>query len=263
MIYEKLPVSFLMALASEKAGSATSAIARTLLENLDAARGMNIKELAALCHTAPSSISRFCREVGFEGYAELREALETVRMRYERPSASSDPRRRAEDYLQKVAGSLRDAAGADLAKVRRLCEEIARYPRVAAFGLLKAEAAAIGLQCDLLMLGRQIRTSVSYGEQLQYIASAGADDLILLFSCTGSYFEYQELGLMREKLMLPHIWMVSGEEKPREEYIDGVILYRSHAQAGHPYQLQFIAGLIAQEYAAMLDERGEADGDRD
>ena len=113
------------------------------------------------------------------------------------------------------------------------------------------------------MLGRQIRTSVSYGEQLQYIASAGADDLILLFSCTGSYFEYQELGLMREKLMLPHIWMVSGEEKPREEYIDGVILYRSHAQAGHPYQLQFIAGLIAQEYAAMLDERGEADGDRD
>ena len=71
------------------------------------------------------------------------------------------------------------------------------------------------------------------------------------------------LGLMREKLMLPRIWMVSGEEKPREEYIDGVILYRSHAQAGHPYQLQFIAGLIAQEYAAMLDERGEADGDRD
>ena len=54
MIYGKLPVSFLMALASEKNGSTNSAIAQTLLENLDAVRGMGIRELAAFCHVAPS-----------------------------------------------------------------------------------------------------------------------------------------------------------------------------------------------------------------
>src|SRR5699024_11309250 len=75
MIYGKLPVSFLMALASEKNGSTNSSIAQTLLENLDAVRVMGIRELAAFCHIAPSSVSRFCRELGCEGYAELREVL--------------------------------------------------------------------------------------------------------------------------------------------------------------------------------------------
>ena len=187
MIYGKLPVSFLMALASEKNGSTNSAIAQTLLENLDAVRGMGIRELAAFCHVAPSSVSRFCRELGFEGYAELREVLETARLYYERPSAAAGPRRRAEEYLQKTADSLRLAAASDdLLKLRKLCGEIDHYPRVAAFGLLKAEAAAISLQCDLLMLGRQIFTNASYAQQMDYILSAGEEDLILLFSCTGS-----------------------------------------------------------------------------
>lgn len=262
MIYGKLPVSFLMALASEKNGSTNSAIAQTLLENLDAVRGMGIRELAAFCHVAPSSVSRFCRELGFEGYAELREVLETARLYYERPSAAAGPRRRAEEYLQKTADSLRLAAASDdLPKLRKLCCEIDHYPRVAAFGLLKAEAAAISLQCDLLMLGRQIYTNASYAQQMDYILSAGEEDLILLFSCTGSYFEYHEPGEYRDKLYKPRIWMIAGEKKPREDYIDETVYYPSaHSQAGHPYQLLWIAGLIAQEYAAYLDGKEDKTG---
>lgn len=259
MIYGKLPVSFLSAIASEKNGSTNSSIARILLQNLDSAREMSIKELAHLCHVAPSSISRFCKDLGFEGYAELREVLETSRLNYERPSDSGNPRRREEDYLKRVVESLQAAGTSpDLHKLRKLCEEIARYPKVAAFGLLKAETAAISLPCDLLMLGKQIYTNVSYAQQLEYILSAGKDDLILLFSYTGSYFEYHELGEYRERLMAPRIWMVTGERKPREEYMNEVIFFpSSHTQAGHPYQLQLIAGLIAQEYAAYLDEQEE------
>lgn len=262
MIYGKLPVSFLSAIDSEKNGSTNSAIAHTLLQNLDAARGMGIKELAALCHVAPSSISRFCRELGFEGYAELRALLDTAQLSYERPSAAGDTRRRAVDYLQKAEESLRMAAASrELDKLPRLCREIRRYPRVAAFGLLKAEAAAISLQCDLLMLGRQIYTNVSSAQQMAYILSAGEEDLILLFSYTGSYFDCYELGEYRDRLAAPRIWMVTGEKRPPEDFIDGQIWFPSvHTQAGHPYQLLWMAGMIAQEYAACLEEEEENNG---
>ena len=46
-----------------------------------------------------------------------------------------------------------------------------------------------------------------------------------------------------------------------EDYIDETVYYPSaHSQAGHPYQLLWIAGLIAQEYAAYLDGKEDKTG---
>lgn len=75
-------------------------------------------------------------------------------------------------------------------KLAALCQDLKTYDKAAAFGLLKAECAAISLQGDLLMLGKQVYTNVSYDQQINYIQQAGKDFLILIFSYTGAYFEY-------------------------------------------------------------------------
>ena len=46
--------------------------------------------------------------------------------------------------------------------------------------------------------------------------------------------------------------MVSGGDQKSQPYVDRVIRFQSpHDQICHPYRLQFVAGLIAQEYAAQ------------
>ena len=85
---------------------------------------------------------------------------------------------------------------------------------------MKAESAAICLQSDLLMLGKNIYTNVSYPQQLEYIQSAGADTLILLFSYTGTYFAYADRQADEEHPL-------SAEDRP--DYRNrggGPILYR-------------------------------------
>ena len=223
MIYGKMPVLFLGAASSEKHGSINSAIAGYILEHQDQVRGMGIQQLAEACHVSPASISRFCKEIGFDSYGDLQEVLSTTRR----------PRR-----LRRTD------------EVRHLCRELHQYEKVAAFGLLKAETAAVSLQCDLLMQGKKIYTHVSFPQQMDYILHAGSEDLILLFSCTGSYFEYQDL--RGADLRAPRIWMIAGEEKAWPSYVDETLLYPAHdGQICHPYQLLTVASLIAEEYGRI------------
>ena len=263
MIYGKLPVAFLGAIASEKKGATNSAIASFILENLKTVRGMNITELADVCHVSASTISRFCKETGFDSYAELREVLETSQMAFEQGVPAATARERAE----KTAGNIAHAIAAvqqtlDYGKLRKLCMEISKYGHVAAFGLLKAEAAAVNLQCDFLMLGKQIYTNVSYTQQMEYLLSANDDDLILIFSYTGAYFDYQDLRAFQERLRKPRIWMIAGEEKVWPPFVDETLLFSScHGQAGHPYQLQTMASLIAGEYALMQNSMFDTNAD--
>lgn len=253
MIYGKLPVSFLGAIASEKKGCTNSAVAAYMLEHLEEVQGMNIMELANACHVSSSTISRFCKEIGFDSYAELREVLQNPEMYFERQTIAATGRERANITAEAIMSSITMVKDSlNLNKVQKLCAEIARYKRVAAFGLLKAGAAAIDLQCNLLMLGKYIYTNISYPQQMEYILSSGADDLILIFSYTGSYFEYQEHGDLDQLLQTPRIWMISGKRKKYPPYINDTLLFTSiHDQLGHPYQLQTAASIIAQEYALL------------
>lgn len=112
---------------------------------------------------------------------------------------------------------------------------------------------ALNLQGDLLMLGKQVYTNISYSQQMQYLLSASEEDLILIFSYTGSYFDYQELTYSeRKRLSAPRIWMVCGSDRTLPPFVDQAIRFRSRQdQISHPYQLQFVAGLIAQQYQSI------------
>ena len=244
MIYGKLPVAFLSAISSEKKGSTNSFIAGYILEHLDDVRNMGIRELAAACGVSLSSVSRFCRMIGLEGFEELRGLLVSSEFHFDGPVSPSELSRRITDSITAVQTSI------DINAIRELCDDIHSHSKVAAFGLLKASAAAIDLQSDMLMMGKYIHTSVPFSQQSEYIAGSDAGDLIIIFSYTGSYFEYEEFRSVKDKLKNPKIWLISGKDKPQPKFVDRAIIFDSRLdQAGHPYQLQFVSGLIANECA--------------
>ncbi|MDD8048979.1 MAG: MurR/RpiR family transcriptional regulator [Thomasclavelia sp.] len=253
MIYDKLPVVFLSTIASERKDSTNSQIATYILNNLDKVQNMGIKEIAKECNVAVSSISRFCKEIGLRDFVELRELLVSTKLYYQDDSNSSNSKERMLDYCDKVKSSIDMVTSSiDMNKINDLCQDIKKYQRVAIFGLLKAGAVAINLQGDLLMLGKQVYTNISYPQQIDYITNASENDLVIILSYTGSYFDYQDLRSLTKRLNKPTIWFISSGKKEILPFINKVISFDSlQDQTSHPYQLQFIAGLIAQEYSLI------------
>lgn len=220
MLYGKLPIVFLSTLASEKKDSTNSQIATYLLNHLDDIKDIGIQEMAKECSVAMSS-------------------------------TSSKAKDRLKEYSSKVKESITMVEKSiDIQQIDALCKEIQKYEQVGIFGLLKAGTVAFNLQSDLLMLGKQTYSNISYKQQLQYISSTNEDDLLIIFSYTGSYFDYPDIRTLKNRLKKPQIWLISSKQESYPDFIDHVITFDSKQdQNSHPYQLQFIASLIAQEYA--------------
>ena len=78
---------------------------------------------------------------------------------------------------------------------------------------------------------------------------------MIIFSYTGYYFDYPDIRTLKNKLKKPQIWLISSKQENYPDFIDHVITFDSKRdQNSHPYQLQFIASLIAQEYARGCKE---------
>ena len=240
MLYGKLPIVFLSTLASEKKDSTNSQIATYLLNHLDDIKDIGIQEMANECSVAMSSISRFCKEIGLNDFNELRELLISTKMNFEQYSSSSKAKNRLEEYSLKVKESITMVEKSiDMQQIDALCKEIQKYQQVGIFGLL--------------MLGKQTYSHISYKQQLQYISSTNEDDLLIIFSYTGCYFDYPDISTLKNKLKKPQIWLISSKQESYPDFIDHVIIFDSKRdQNSHPYQLQFIASLIAQEYARRI-----------
>ena len=252
MTYDKLTVALLSMLSAEDRDSTNAEIARYLLSHVDEAGALSIKELAAAAHVGTGTISRFAREAGFASFAELREALDGFTKQFA-PISGATPESRASELARRVSQSIRQATdGVDRTTLQRLAHDLHAYERVSAYGLLKGQAAALDLQVDLLMQGKWIDTCTALADQMEHIARAGKDELIIVFSYTGAYFEYGDLGAALRRLDRPRIWMVCGTRRPQPDYVSDLLSFSSDlSRLGHPYQLEAVAGLIAQEYAAQ------------
>lgn len=253
MIYDKFPVVLLSAMAAEKSNSTNHSIASYILEHAEEIPDLSIKELAARCFVGIGSVSRFVRDIGLQDFAELKELIRDSEYHFDRHAEAADAETRKQACASHIAGAVQQALSTvDLAAIHELCRDIHSYDKIYACGLLKAQNAAIDLQVDLRMLGKQIYTDVSYADQTAHIQSAGKDELIIIFSYTGSYFDYTDMRAQSRHPVLPKIWMICGTERTLPGYVDRAIRFNTDgSRLSHPFQLESIASLIAQEYAVL------------
>lgn len=251
MIYDKLTVALFGALSTERQDSANAHIARYLLRHQSELGGLSVKRIAASCNVGVGSVSRFCRDVGFGSFDELRREFCSSARRFEGVGEGGSARERATRYCEAVSSALgRAAASVDYDALDRLVTDLASYARVSAYGMLKAQAAAVDLQTDLLMQGTYVETCVNHAEQLRRIAEARRDELVVVFSYTGSYFDSRDLTESMRRVDRPKVWVVCGMRHRLPAFVSDRLLFESAGtQLGHPYQLELVAGIIAQEFA--------------
>lgn len=251
MIYDRLQVALLSTLLSEKAGSPYALIAQYLLAHAGLPDALSVKAVAQVCHVGTGTVSRFAKDAGFASFADLCAACAETRASFDQ-MPGGNVGQRAEALARHVALSVaRAAASVDTGALARLVADLHAYERVSAYGLLKANAAAIDLQVDMLMQGKYVHTCISPAEQAHRIANARDDELVIVFSYTGTYFDSCDVADALRRHDRPRIWMVSGGAASLPVFVHDHLRFASdHGRAGHPYQLECIAGIIAQEYAS-------------
>lgn len=257
MYWDKLKIVFLSELVSSNDGSTNCQIASYILSHIYEVKQYTISELAKKCHVANSSISRFCKEIGLNDFVELKELINSTSFNFELYSNHKNIDIRSVDFIGRVKESL-DLVEKSLnyEGINNLVKDIYDYEKIAIFGLLKAETVAMNLQSDLLMLGKVALTKVPFKEQIEYLKNTTNKDLIIIFSYTGIYFEHTfKQGIQKNKAK-PKIYFVTSDfHSTSNKHFDEVICFKSlQDYASHPFQLQLIGSLIAQNYAYYLEQ---------
>ena len=259
MAYGKLPVMILSEMVSGDSNDTNALLAAYVLEHFQEIKDDSIRDLAAKTHVSASSISRFCRAIGLRDYMELKELTVSKRLKFEICSQSDIPAVQKDDYISAVTDSMeRVRRSIDMEKLERLARDIRRYPRVSIFGVVKGETAAMNLQTDLAILGKAAVTKLRYAEQTRHLSKTGSDDLLIIFSYTGAFYDYGYPRIDRAAGKPgAKIYFITSDPKAKQNpFYDEVIWFESlQNQASHPYQLQLVAGLIAQTYAHLLKEQ--------
>ena len=186
----------LFVLNREKEGSAFYHIALEMLKNLHMFDDISIKHIARIANVSIATVSRFCREIGYEDFFDFKDSIKFDinnqrffnNLNSKQIDYTLDIDSFRQYYAQITAAKIdRALHNMDTGAMGRLVQQIHRYKNVAAFGLLHSEYACLSFQGKMMKLGKVILTLMDSGDQTRFLHSAGEDTLILLFSITGSY----------------------------------------------------------------------------
>lgn len=178
-------------------------VATAVLDDPAGVSGTSITTLARECQTSETTVVRFCRAVGVEGYAALRMALARECSRAEvnagAPVLSGDIS--AEDALEDVIAKIGSAdvraiedtmTNLDVASLEVAVTRVSEARRIDVVGIGASGFVAADLAQKLHRIGRTAIAWIDPHAALTSAALLGTDDVIIGISHTGSTIETVE-----------------------------------------------------------------------
>ncbi|MGH8793069.1 MAG: MurR/RpiR family transcriptional regulator [Stackebrandtia sp.] len=186
---------------------ALSRVAQQVLDDPAAAARSTIVELAERSGTSPATVTRFCRTLGFDGYAALRVAIATETGRAEAQGGDGwqvyiGREITADDSLEQVLGHIlaaevtamqNTANGIDLTSAARIAEAIVAARRVDLYGIGSSALVVSNLHMGLHRIGIPVWV---WGEVHAALASAAlltSGDVAVAVSHSGATAEAVEM----------------------------------------------------------------------
>lgn len=251
---DRLYIILLGIIQSEPNHSIDCQIANYLLEHIQDLSEVTSTSLAASCKVSKSSISRFCRRIGFHDFHELKYMLHnyttnTTKFNFENHSHQE---KHLLQYIDTIAYHIQQLTNTiDFAVLDEITEDIYRYTNVIIAGNLQANSVCLNLQLNLFSSGKIVQAKIKFSELSELILNAKENTLILVLSSTGSFFErlYQE-GLAPFQHTIPKIYLITASAHLRRyPFIYKTIhLHAPSDFASGSLQLEIIANCLAMEY---------------
>jgi DNA-binding MurR/RpiR family transcriptional regulator len=245
---EELPASVLARvrqLLPEFTG-ALQRVAEQVLADPAAAARATIVELAERSGTSPATVTRFCRTLGFNGYAELRLGIAGETGRVDRPAGwGVDIGReiQPEDPLDRVIQQIMaadtramhdTAARLDLRAIANAADAIAAARRVDIYGASSSALVGAELQFCLHRIGVAAWSWKDIHDGLASAATLGRDDVAIGISHTGQTQETIEILAEAGSHGATTIALTSSPRSPLAELADVVLLTAIHATPFRP-----------------------------
>lgn len=235
MLYNRL----LIILNEEPQDSAYYHIALVMLFHCEELGEISINRLAELCSVSKSTISKFIRFIGYEDFADFRYAAVFTedkygyRISYVNNVMNYMEQHSLDSYILTIQQDIGTTyMNMDWEKIDRLVKDIDSYKKVAAFGLLFSETAALDLQAKLAYNQKFIVTNLNDLKQDQYIRDAGEDTLIIVFSDSGMFIDkYQRISDFAYKQAFANtkakvVLITSNQEMEKDPRVDYCICYQ-------------------------------------
>lgn len=184
-------------------------IAQTLILNYDLIAKLSISEIAKLCDVSKSALSKFVRKLDFEDYMSFKAAAPFeenkygFNLNYNQNIVEYLEGHDFKDYIEIIKNDMDymlDRIEHD--KIMELADDLIKYKKVAAFGLLFSEIGAMDLQWKLAYNKKFILTKMSDVKQVEFLKNSDEETLIIIYSNSGSYMKRYQLSEFQEEKTL-------------------------------------------------------------
>jgi len=168
------------------------ALTELVLSDVDSVLKMSIVDLAAQAEVSPPTVTRFCRRLGCDSYADFKVRLAQSRFvgqRYFAPaSGPSSVREIAQGVVNGIQATIYDTfEHLDLGAIERAAETVVKSGFILAFGSGGSSSmVAIEAEARFFRLGLKVAASTDHQVQMMRAASAPSGAVLLAFSLSGN-----------------------------------------------------------------------------
>jgi DNA-binding MurR/RpiR family transcriptional regulator len=263
------------ALLSDSSGALRRVATQVLADPAGAARA-TIVELAGRSGTSPATVTRFCRALGFKGYAALRLGIAGETGRAARPAGwAADIGREIQptDPLERVLGQVmaadtralhETAAVLDMGAVGRVADAIAAAGRVDIYGISGSALVSAELQLCLHRIGITSWWWTDVHNGLASAASLMSGDVAIGISHSGQTRQTVDLLAEAGSNGATTVALTTAPHSPLAELADAVLVhgmqattYRPDALSGRHSQL-VVLDLLYVAVAQRTHDRSHA-----
>lgn len=152
----------------------------------------------------------------------------------------------------------------DWEAVDRLVRDLTAYKKVAAFGLLFSETAALDLQMKLVYSKKFIVTNLNDLKQDHYVESAGEDTLIIVFSDSGGFLDkYPRIADFANKLVFSKtkakvVLITSNPAMEKDPRVAYCVRYQKTSDlCTHRAIYGILTDIIAYKYREFVKKQGK------
>lgn len=212
--------------------------AKTILLNIYKIPELTIIEVAEMCYVSTATISRLCRKLNYESFAEFKtDVINNIQyfnkdwqefiFDYQAPNRKEITQGKEvfEDHFENIINNLRatydSISYSDLLKI---VDKIHDSQRVCFMGNFFTQTVTMQLQIELAYLGKDCLAMYPLSQQLEALKELGKGDLIIISSIAGSFFRLHP-DVMRavSKTECYKIVISQAEDFPYNDCIDMIL----------------------------------------
>lgn len=242
-------------------------IAWYMVHNFDKLATIGISDLAKACFVSPATISRFCRTIGYDNFAHLKQECVNIQEMKHLPARVTkipadvmfyDPDEAASNYIQQINASFNEMIEQlDWEAIDRVLQYIHDGKKIVFFGSQFSHSAAMYLQTDLLMYGKFTTAYMEYKKQIESAKQLDEDSIAIIMSVNGNFVTTgQKLFHFIKKSRCKVIVITQNKDLNIEEVADEVILI-GDKKYGHvgKHNLLTLVELMSARYNALYIQK--------